>query len=835
MARTAGAVSVAFTATDKHFTAIARKVKTRLERLRDQSKRMSRDIKRNWKGAAVGVGALTGAIILAIKKMTDYSSTLVETSRVIGLTTKQLEGMRSLLKGDGIGIAQTDKMMKEFNTRLGLAKRGIGQYTRAFDDMGVSVKNSNGTMRTTNEVFLEVAKKLGEMKDQSEAASLAYELFGRSGKELIPILRNYGGAMGEAIEYANRFRTVTEEQHKANKDLGQEFQNLTDNTIDLVQRALSPMSDNMNKIIDNMNVAIQKMKPIAESFGEVISTIIDGWRRMLVGAGEILGFNTRTAIENLNIAKQDQATHQTTLNKVKIHEAGGDAEWTSSQRAMINRGGIGAIRNRAQAGLTDARGRVGKFQAEVDHANAMQRLIDKSTSALDGEGTASGTSTTATGKPASQGATQFTRSGQIQARAKHFQDLYAKQSADAVLTALMEGAFGEHPMQKRAFDSAGHKRMAYADALSMVGLYHMKTTDSYRLNRGAQLGNFAIDPTIAALELGSGYGPAGIMSDNPLSQFINRADLNLGTGRRAASPNGRAIMNDNVPSFTDYDLGTGRRLSPNALAIMDDMGISRVIGKPKDVKAVAIMDDNSLRRFVGNGQGEMSFGPALAMEDNSPYQMQHGAQGRIYGTKAIARMNEAIEKEKDSMEGIKDITDATRGAFESLGKSIVMNFENAGDAVKNFGKELLGIFAQRMVINPAADLLFGAAGSAGGGLFGSLLSGLFNPFGGGKGIATLADGGFAARGMALVGERGPELVDFSKPGRVYTNEQLSAAMSGGMGKGITIVNNINSTDGPGVERALGRAMPTIIKAAQTSVADQARRPGGFRQAVRGYA
>jgi len=40
-------------------------------------------------------------------------------------------------------------------------------------------------------------------------------------------------------------------------------------------------------------------------------------------------------------------------------------------------------------------------------------------------------------------------------------------------------------------------------------------------------------------------------------------------------------------------------------------------------------------------------------------------------------------------------------------------------------------------------------------------------------------GGLASSGWAVVGESGPELVDFGSPGRVYTAEQTRAAMGGG--------------------------------------------------------
>jgi hypothetical protein len=45
-----------------------------------------------------------------------------------------------------------------------------------------------------------------------------------------------------------------------------------------------------------------------------------------------------------------------------------------------------------------------------------------------------------------------------------------------------------------------------------------------------------------------------------------------------------------------------------------------------------------------------------------------------------------------------------------------------------------------------------------------------------RGFAT---GGYYPGGMALVGERGPELIDFSTPGMVYNNNQLRGAMGGG--------------------------------------------------------
>lgn len=53
---------------------------------------------------------------------------------------------------------------------------------------------------------------------------------------------------------------------------------------------------------------------------------------------------------------------------------------------------------------------------------------------------------------------------------------------------------------------------------------------------------------------------------------------------------------------------------------------------------------------------------------------------------------------------------------------------------------------------------------------------------GGGAMRAFAKGGFAAPGLALVGEEGPELVDFRTPGRVYTADQTDELLRAAAGK-----------------------------------------------------
>ena len=83
-----------------------------------------------------------------------------------------------------------------------------------------------------------------------------------------------------------------------------------------------------------------------------------------------------------------------------------------------------------------------------------------------------------------------------------------------------------------------------------------------------------------------------------------------------------------------------------------------------------------------------------------------------------------------------------------------------------------------------------------------------------SGLGLRAGGGYAS-GLTLVGERGPELLDFRNPAMVYSNAQLGAAIRGGGGAGGVTVNfspTINAVDAVGVEGVLIRQRKALVEA-----------------------
>ena len=160
--------------------------------------------------------------------------------------------------------------------------------------------------------------------------------------------------------------------------------------------------------------------------------------------------------------------------------------------------------------------------------------------------------------------------------------------------------------------------------------------------------------------------------------------------------------------------------------------------------------------------------------------------------------------------------DAAQSFTGSL-RSVILGAKSGSDAVKGFIVSLADLVLQYTVLIPLAQQLSGAFSGAFGGVFGG----------------AFASGGFG-RGLSLVGEQGPELVDLGSGSRVYSNDQLNAALAGGGASSVTNNINIRSTDGPGVQAALFRAIPAIVDASTNKIMQDANRPGPMRQTLRGY-
>ena len=171
--------------------------------------------------------------------------------------------------------------------------------------------------------------------------------------------------------------------------------------------------------------------------------------------------------------------------------------------------------------------------------------------------------------------------------------------------------------------------------------------------------------------------------------------------------------------------------------------------------------------------------------------------------------------------------DGIADAFGRFAGAALTNFAKIEDAARQLAQTIITELLKALIIDPFTKALADGFRSFIQGFAGSGLSRIGSFLGG---ILPFQNGGLAPPGLALVGERGPEILQLQNPARVYSNADLSEAL-GGMGVHLTQI--IESTDGPGVRRALAEATPNILQAAQALNTNNLSRPSADRQAILG--
>ncbi len=81
----------------------------------------------------------------------------------------------------------TKSMAKQIKSMKSAAD-GSKTFVEAYDKLGVSVTNADGTLRDGDEVYWELIDSLGKMENETERDALAMTLLGKSAQELNPLI-----------------------------------------------------------------------------------------------------------------------------------------------------------------------------------------------------------------------------------------------------------------------------------------------------------------------------------------------------------------------------------------------------------------------------------------------------------------------------------------------------------------------------------------------------------------------------------------------------------------------------------------------------------------------
>lgn len=256
-----------------------RMFKSSADRMSKQAAQMGKVI------GGVAAGLATGAFANWIKGAVDSADAAAKSAQMIGITTEALTGLQYAAGLSDVSTQTLNSSLLKFNKNIAAAANGTKAQAQAFSDIGVSVKDANGNLKTADSLLLEVSDKFAGYQDGAQKSALAQDLFGKSGAKMIPLLNGGAASINELTAQAERFGlVVSSETAAAAEQFNDSLTVMGGMTDGIAMRLASDMLPTMNEFT-GLLIDVSENSDAAATSASVLSGVL----KTLATAGIVIG------------------------------------------------------------------------------------------------------------------------------------------------------------------------------------------------------------------------------------------------------------------------------------------------------------------------------------------------------------------------------------------------------------------------------------------------------------------------------------------------------------------------------------------------------------------
>lgn len=180
----------------KHFKSELRSIgNVNLKALGEQFKQMGSKLEsagQAMRGISTAAAAATASIGALTVKSGQWADDMNTMSKVYSISTTELQKYSAAAELVDVDVETIAKSHVKLEKQMMTASKGTGASAEAFEKLGVSVTNADGSLRDGDQVWQETIKALGSMENETERDALAMQLMGRSAAELNPLIEDGG-------------------------------------------------------------------------------------------------------------------------------------------------------------------------------------------------------------------------------------------------------------------------------------------------------------------------------------------------------------------------------------------------------------------------------------------------------------------------------------------------------------------------------------------------------------------------------------------------------------------------------------------------------------------
>ena len=185
----------------------------------DRFRKLGDTLKTVGRALAIGLVAIGTAAIAAGTALVNmtvdaaaYADEMLTQSSITGMSVEKLQAYSYAADLVDVSLeTMTGSMAKNIKS-MSNASQGSAKFADAYNRLGVTVTNTDGTLRDSDTVYWEVIDALKGVSNETERDALAMQLFGKSAQDLNPLIAQGSEGIAALTEEAKRMGAVLSEE-----------------------------------------------------------------------------------------------------------------------------------------------------------------------------------------------------------------------------------------------------------------------------------------------------------------------------------------------------------------------------------------------------------------------------------------------------------------------------------------------------------------------------------------------------------------------------------------------------------------------------------------------
>ena len=234
---------------------------------------------------------VSNSVLTAAIDFSNYADSFDKMSQRVGMSSETLSELSYAATLSGTSIERVEDSFKDLTQKIVEAVNKGGDADALFSSIGLSAKDLAAS--TPEEQFYKVADAIANISDPTRRAAVAMQVFGESGRELLPLLSGGSAGINEMRTEARELgATVSTSSAAMGAEFGDAMTRIKTATSGIKNEFLTALTPTLIKASEHLKNILSFVSTMARRFPTTTSTIVTFGAAIAGAAYAVKGLTT---------------------------------------------------------------------------------------------------------------------------------------------------------------------------------------------------------------------------------------------------------------------------------------------------------------------------------------------------------------------------------------------------------------------------------------------------------------------------------------------------------------------------------------------------------------